>query len=174
VVTDAPQVNVYRNRNVLPRALVVPRAELMPREAMLPRLRDPAFDPRQLVLLEPGAAAAPAPAALSGEVLGMDYPNPNEVLLEVKASASGFLLLSDVFYPGWRAFIDGQEVPVLRANYLFRALALPPGNHRVRFVFRPTAWEVTLAISLLTWLAIAGVGSVAILRARGRRRVNQP
>ena len=50
-------------------------------------------------------------------------------------------MLTDPYYPGWRAFVDGEETPILRADYLFRAIALPPGSHEVRFVFAPPSLQ---------------------------------
>jgi hypothetical protein len=75
--------------------------------------------------------------------------------IEARAPAGGFLVLTDPFYPGWRAYVNGDETPILRADYLFRAVALPPGTHTVRFVFAP--WSLERGITL----SLAGVGVAA-------------
>ena len=64
------------------------------------------------------------------------YAN-TEIEVRVDAPDGGFLLLNDVWHPWWRATIDGAPVEILRANVIFRAVALPPGEHVVRFAFNP-------------------------------------
>ena len=61
----------------------------------------------------------------------------SEVEIRTRSAVDAFLVLSDAHYPGWRAWVDGQEQPVLRANYDFRAVSLAGGDHRVVFKFRP-------------------------------------
>jgi hypothetical protein len=80
------------------------------------------------------------------------YAN-TETIVEVDAPGGGFLVLNDVWHPWWRAEVDGKPVPVLKANVLFRAVALEPGRHQVRFTFRPFlgAWQqlkATLALKV--------------------------
>ncbi len=64
-------------------------------------------------------------------------------------------MISEVFYPGWQATVDGQGVEILRANYAFRAVYLPPGKHRVRFSFLPLTFTAGALISGLTLAALA-------------------
>ncbi len=60
---------------------------------------------------------------------------------EVDSGAEGYLFLSDPFYPGWQAELDGEPVPILRADYAFRAVATPAGSgHTVTMTFRPASW----------------------------------
>jgi uncharacterized membrane protein YfhO len=79
-----------------------------------------------------------------------------------------WFFLSDACYPGWRAFVDGQPRPIRRANYSFRAVALPPGEHEVRFVYAPTSFRAGLFASLVTLLGLVAAGVVQALRRRGR------
>jgi hypothetical protein len=69
-------------------------------------------------------------------------------------------VLTDPYYPGWRAYVDGVESPILRADYLFRAVALGPGAHVVRFVFTPRSLERGMALSLAG--AVIAVGAILI------------
>jgi uncharacterized membrane protein YfhO len=62
-----------------------------------------------------------------------------EVVVEVDAPMGGYLVLNDPYQPWWFAEVDGGEAPLLRANVLFRAVAVPAGRHQIRFAFRPLA-----------------------------------
>jgi hypothetical protein len=76
----------------------------------------------------------------------------NRLKLRVHADAPGWLVLSDVWYPGWLAYVDGVLVSIYRANYLFRAVQLSAGNHDIEFVYRPISFWLGLSISLVTWI----------------------
>jgi uncharacterized membrane protein YfhO len=64
--------------------------------------------------------------------------------------------LSEVFYPGWRAWVDNREVPVLRADYLFRAVELPAGAQRVRLLYDPLSFKIGAGLFAVTMLALSG------------------
>ena len=81
-----------------------------------------------------GAAALRRP----GSARIVSYRN-TEVILEADSPDGGFLVLNDLWHPWWFAEVDGKPAPILRANVLFRAVAMPPGRHTVRFRFRPVA-----------------------------------
>jgi hypothetical protein len=76
--------------------------------------------------------------------------NPNQLVAEFEAGEGGWLVVSDVWYPGWRAWVDGVETQILHANYLFRAVELTPGNHQVVFAYRPLSFYAGVVISLVT------------------------
>ena len=77
----------------------------------------------------------------------------------VEALVPGFLVLSDTFYPGWKAEVDGNPTEIYRANYAFRAVPVDAGNHTVKFFYTPTHWKVGILISSASLLiAIAGLG----------------
>jgi uncharacterized membrane protein YfhO len=90
---------------------------------------------------------------------------PDAIHLTARTSAEAYLVLSEVYYPGWRAYVDGRAVPILRANYAFRAVYLEPGYHEVRLVFEPLSWKVGLGISVATWFGLIAWG---LLSWRGR------
>jgi len=62
--------------------------------------------------------------------------------------------MSEVYYPGWCAKVNGRPARILPANFAFRAVYLEPGAHRVRMIFLPLSWFVGLGISVLTWCAL--------------------
>ena len=86
-----------------------------------------------------------------------------EVRLDVEAKAAGHVVLLDTFYPGWHAEVDGREQPIRAADLAFRAVAVPPGRHTVRFFYRPTSVIAGGALSLAALLAI-GVCLIGLRR----------
>jgi hypothetical protein len=79
----------------------------------------------------------------------------NYVRFNLSAEGDGFLVLSDVWYPGWKARVDGMDTPILRANYLFRAVPVSNGEHTVEMIYQPPSFLAGLAVTLL---AILGLG----------------
>jgi uncharacterized membrane protein YfhO len=93
-----------------------------------------------------------------------------EVRVAVSPSAPGYLVLTDAFYPGWTARVDGQERPILLANYFYRAVAVEPGDREVVFAYRSRPFEIGRRISAATLLATAvGFGVVGVAGRRRRR-----
>lgn len=91
---------------------------------------------------------------------------PNRVEIDVTSSIQGLLVLADTYYPGWRAFVDGEERSILRADHLFRAVAVPAGRSQVVFEFKPVANAVGAGISLGTVLLALGAILLGFFRAR--------
>ena len=93
----------------------------------------------------------------SPATIGFEAYSPNEIRLRVDTPADAYLVLSEVWYPGWQATVDGVPTPVLRANYAFRAVRLEPDQHRVHMTYAPRSWGLGLAISGLTLLILVGL-----------------
>ncbi|MBR4923540.1 MAG: YfhO family protein, partial [Bacteroidaceae bacterium] len=87
---------------------------------------------------------------------------PNRLKYEVNSNTGGTIVFSEIYYPGWRSSIDGQEVLHGRANYILRAMNVPAGQHEVEFCFDPVSLHVTeniafIALGLLGLLAVAAL-----------------
>lgn len=122
---------------------------------------EPPVEARPLVTPGPADPRLPLPPAPDATSLGrvaLVEDTPTRVGLSVEATAPAFLVLSDTYYPGWQATIDGVATPVLLANYNFRAVFVPPGAHRVTFSFEPTSVRLGFAISLVTWALVIVAG----------------
>ena len=87
------------------------------------------------------------------------------VVIETDAPVPAWLVLSDSYYPGWQATLDGVAVPIHRANFLVRAVRAPAGRHQVVFSYRPPLLRAGMIASALAWLLAAGL--VVFGRARG-------
>ena len=79
------------------------------------------------------------------------------------------LVLTDTDYPGWRATVDGVEVPIVRVDTLFRGVVLPAGTHEVRFEFAPWSVRFGVAVSGVASVVIAGAVAWTLRRPRGAR-----
>ena len=124
---------IYENPAAMDRVLFATAAR---RADFAQMLRDgvwPDVDLATTVLLETAAAASPR---RPGRVRIVSYRN-KAVIVEADSPDGGWLVLNDVWHPWWFAQVDGQPAEMERANVLFRAVAVPPGRHTVRFVFRP-------------------------------------
>lgn len=173
-------VKVYENLNALGRAFVVHRAwAAASEEEAVERMQAADFDPSAEVVVESGGRAAPLPGNWVDpeEVRVVSYV-PERVEVEVDLAAPGYLVLTDANYPGWHAWVDGEEVEVLTADLLFRAVRLEAGTHRVVFAFRSMTARIGAAISLSGMTGLLGLlavhvynwGADAANRVRRRRR----
>jgi hypothetical protein len=157
-------VTVYENLNAYPRAWFPKTVEVRESPAdILWRVRADGFDGRKVALIQ----------ARNGPALGIDATQPDapgsisygdrrpdHLSLTTSAPGSRVLVLSEMFFPGWHAFIDGKETPIYRANYLFRAVQVPGGTHEVSFTYRPGSalWGMTISLlASLIAILVAGV-----------------
>lgn len=120
---------------------------------------------REVLLERAPAAVPPAPGRERPSLVArLAEDRPERVVAEMTSDSEGLLVLADLFYPGWTAEADGRAVPILRADGVFRAVALPPGPHRVVFRYRPLSVWIGAALSaaaLLCILALARGGRPA-------------
>lgn len=140
-VAEFGDVRIYENQQALPRARFVPQARVFKHEAMLAELARPGFDPERRVLLERAPPVEFMWTDRDGKGnVEIVLDAPERIGIRAQASTNGFLVLSDTYFSAWRASVDGERVEVLRANYAFRAVPLPAGEHEV--VFEYDAWTV--------------------------------
>jgi hypothetical protein len=133
---------VYENPRALPRVMVVGTWQLVDFDRLYQTGWPAGVDPRRTVLLKRAPAGVAAGGSRRpGAARIVRYANA-EVDVSVDAPDGGLLLLNDVWHPWWRATVDGHPVEILRANVIFRAVALPPGRHAVHFRFEPFAGAV--------------------------------
>jgi len=153
------EVRVYENEGCLPRAFVVGQARVLPdpqerKEALL------GLRPQREVILEeapsPGVPADASGLWMPAEIVSYGV---NEVLIQVDLAHGGYLVLSDAYFPGWKAYDtrpgeSEQEIPLLRANGAFRAVALGSGEHVVRFKYTPLSLKLALFVSFLAAVVV--------------------
>ncbi len=163
-----PTVNIYRNAHVLPRAFVVHESWTVPdQEQAFAAIHRSEFDPATMVVVENGHTLAPTTSG-DWEATVVSYSN-NEISLQASTSLPGYLVMSEVYYPGWKVQVDGRPAELKRANYAFRAVFLPPGAHQVRFHFQSTTLTTGVACGVLTWIALAAVAVGRLVSMRRSR-----
>ncbi len=151
---------IYENPLALPRATLVYRARVVPDPAaLLDSLRSPLRDFAGECLLDREPGVAPGPPG-AGRVRVTRY-GLHEVALEVETPSPALVRLADLYYPAWRVEVDGRPAPLLRADFLLRAVAVPAGRHRVRFHFVDASLGrgvLVSALALLVSLSLVGFG----------------
>ncbi len=163
---------LYRDEEAPPRAALVHRVEQIEDELQVyQRMEQPDFSIKHLAITEaplPEGFALPKPLKPgAAEEVTITAYEPNRVAFDTKASTAAILVLSDNYHPGWRATVDGQPVPVVRANRVMRAVPVPAGEHRVEMRYLPTSFVVGAIVSLLALLGLIGGYIVVRGRARG-------
>ena len=142
-------IRVYHNRHVLPRAFIVYQAEYAANpDAALARLLEETFDLRTQVILEgatPDLIADVLPKTGQARIVRYE---PERVVIETNTPTDGFLVLTDTYMPGWQVQVGGQPTELYIADYAFRAVRVPAGQHRVEFAYAPSSFSVGAALSL--------------------------
>ena len=164
---------LYRNNNNLPRAFLVKDHKVVEREEEFARFfSEPGFDARKTALLEIAPKRleilrkAPSLSDLEPAVELKVYEH-NRMVIEVQTPEAALLFMSEAYYPGWKAYVDNGQEEILRANYVFRAIPLGPGSHRIEVIYDPLSFKVGFSITMVT-LFVLLISRVIPRRFRGR------
>jgi hypothetical protein len=170
------EIRIYENKNVLPRAFVVHDFKVLPdHEDIFGELTSDEFDPGAYVVLEeepPNSGGVPRSRGEGSTARIVDY-DPNRVSIEVNAVSAGFLVLSDLYYPGWKALVDGENEKVYKADYAFRAVPVEKGSHFVELVYDPWSFKLGLGTSACALAVLIG-SSAWLLASRARAPAGAP
>jgi hypothetical protein len=158
-------VRILENREALPRAWIVHSARQADPEEALELLGSDAVDPRETALVEGTPPDLAEPDDASEDRASVTGYEAGRIRLETSTGAAGLLVLSEPYYPAWKAYVDGERVPLYRADYLLRAVPVPAGEHRVELRYESWTLRLGTAISLLTGLVLA---AVVLLQIRDR------
>jgi hypothetical protein len=145
------QMNLYELPTPMPRASLLHDVVVKPKdEDALALLASPTFDPRRTVILaeQPGMSVPQAGTSPSQATFSM--LNPDRLLIQTNDNEPGILLVSELFYPGWKAWVDGKPAEILRADVALRAVLLDGGKHTVEMVFGPNSVKLGMALSGIT------------------------
>ena len=154
-------VKIYENLDALPRAFFVSNWEWQPDVAnSVAVLQDPNFDPRQTAvlvgestennLIEGGISTETAVATLTQFA-------PEQITIQTETADPALLILTEAFYPGWQATIDGNPTAIYQADAYFQAVFVPVGEHEIEFVFEPDSFRYGRMLTMI------GLGTVLLL-----------
>ncbi len=163
---------VHRLSHVAPRAWLVYQVEEAEDNAALSRLDAFDFDPSQIALVPPDTSISVEghpPEAEIGQIQ-IVHRTPGSISLNVSAPAGSLLMLSEIYYPGWRATVDGQIVPILRADYILRGVPIPAGEHQVQVFYQPVTLTWGAVLSGVTLIAAALAGFWTKLNRKALKR----
>ncbi|MDA8217349.1 MAG: YfhO family protein, partial [Dehalococcoidales bacterium] len=166
-------VAAFRNRDAMPRAFVVHQTRTAANEdEAWSQLLAADFDPRaqavlgpndspgllaDLASLNPFAAGTDGPAseaaAASADGVEVKELTDGRVVLQASLTERGFVVLSDAYFPGWHAYVDGSEATIMRADWLFRAVEVPAGEHEIEMRYEPSSMNIGWLMGGLAMLA---------------------
>ena len=164
LVYEDKSVAVLESDQALPRAFLVYDWERKDEKyEIIDTLLAPDFSYKDKILIEDFKKD---PQGSGEDKVSFEFYSENESILEVETSKNGLLFISDTFYPGWRAFIDGRETQIYRANYDFRAIEVAEGIHSIKFVYLPESFFNGLKISLISLIILLSLPFYHLLNKR--------
>jgi hypothetical protein len=168
---------VYRLEGSLPRAWVVGAQHPVDGdEAALDAITRAGFEARRVAVTERRVPGLPTEARLAGRPpAGGDARivryEPERVVVRSRTTRPALVVLADTQFPGWRAEVDGEEVPVERVDYVFRGVPVGPGVHTVELRYEALSWRIGWIVSVVSF---AGLLVVVIVGLRRRRAPDAP
>lgn len=167
------EIRIYKNKQSFPRVYIVPQFRVTTEKdkEILPLLSTSEINFQSQVLLEEQPSFETNSKKLKKETVEaraeITEAADDRVVINTQSQQPGFLVLADTFYPGWKAFIDDRPTKIYRANFAFRAIVLPPGDHQVVFAYQPVSFKIGALITLVT-----GGGLVLFLVFKPRIKLN--
>ncbi len=158
-----PDAFVYERPNAMPRAWVTTAWEVLDDAATLDRIHAPDFDPHTTALVTTDPACTVVPTNRPAQVT-FETERANRLVVRVQ-SGGGLLIFSEVDSPGWEATVDGAPATAQRADYLLRAVCVPPGEHTVAWNYAPPRFRVGLGVTLTT-LGIVAIACIGLFRRK--------
>jgi len=147
---------VYRVGDLLPRAWVVYDVKIAADEEAFTVLNSDTFHPMETAILAEGVAPASLPqGSAPRSPAHLIEHSPGRLVLEVAPDKEGLLVISQPFYPGWRATVDGEPVPIYRTDYLLQGIEVQPGHHRVALTYRLSVMPAIVSLTMLV-VCVAG------------------
>lgn len=164
---------VYENQNALPRAYFVNTVQKATAMEILNKVKNNQFDPKEIAFVEDAELKVDRPDS-AASVKIEKYQDEN-IYLNVNASGNNFLFLGDTYLgKGWKAFVDGNETMIYRANHNFRGIVVPAGEHKIHFEYLPESFVITKNVALiLSSLVVLGLFVSIGLNFRKKKEVSE-
>lgn len=164
-VNSTGHATIYLNERHLPKVMLLRKSIVFDDNSkLLDYMSTRKFNPKKEILFSREAQFSDITSSSSDiskkeprvrqDAVEITKYNPREVEIEVSAKAKAFLLLNDTYYPGWKAYIDGEKVEIYRANFFLRGIKVPAGKHSILFVYDPISFKIGSVISAIGILII--------------------
>jgi hypothetical protein len=162
LVFDKNNTYIYENKNVLSRAFVIYNVSVKSEKDVISDLKNPSFNPVNTLLIDSEIDNLPSSNKTYEPVEILKY-SPNEIILQTNITQPGFLVLSEIYYPDWNAYVDGEQKEIFRAYHTLRAIDLDEGLHTVRFSCSSSSLDTGKLITFLTIIFLVIVISMKII-----------
>lgn len=163
LVFEDKTVQVYENKNVLPRAFLVHDfAVRQSNQEIIDQMLKPDFDLSKTVVLEENLPIK----SIKTKINKIEWleNKPEVIKLISESEQPGFLLLTNNFYPGWTAFVDSKKTKIYRADFTFVAVEMPEGKHLIEFHYQPQLFIYGGLISLFSWANLCLFSLILLLK----------
>ncbi|MCX5886583.1 MAG: YfhO family protein [Proteobacteria bacterium] len=160
---------LFELADYLPRAFLVNNYRVLNPETMKNEMLHGRVDFSRIALLEKDPNIRLIGGVTQGKIAFQDYRDEN-IVMHVSSESDALLILSDSYYPGWHAWIDGKETEIYRANYLFRGIVVTKGEHLITFSYQPAILKTGLIVSLLSF-SIWAIGLLITFLYRKRSKM---
>jgi uncharacterized membrane protein YfhO len=161
---------IYENRNVLPRVYFVNKAEQKTALEILNLIKQNSFDPREIVYIEDQYLKVSTIDSTS--YAEITRYSDEDIELNVNAAGNNFLFAGNTFTKGWKAFIDGNETKIYKANHGFLGLVVPNGKHKILITFSPDSFYMSrIVVLILSSLVMLGLLLVMFKYLSDKRKI---
>ncbi|TVQ00806.1 MAG: hypothetical protein EA359_15145 [Balneolaceae bacterium] len=160
-VYEGPEGFVLENTQVMPKAFFVDSLEVLPNQREVLREISSGFVPSAVAYIADDVSPD-VRTDTTATVLVTEY-NANRISIEISRREPGFLVLGEIWYPpGWKATLNGREIPVIRTNYVLRGFEIPPGNHTLEMVLEPVWYKTGNSLALTGTFFLLGIGFIGL------------
>lgn len=164
LISEMDGFQIYQNLNVLPRISIYGNyVVLQDKKLEIAKIYEKNFDPKKTLILEEKIPSYNIQEGDVAKVSNIKY-STNEVLFTTETQKDSLVFISDNYYPGWKASVDGVVTPIYIADYTFRAIPVHSGTHNVKLYFDPKSFDIGLIISSVSGLLLILLGFIIIKR----------
>jgi len=157
---------IYQRATALNRAYLVGKYTVISdSQSILNAIYDPQFDLSSTAILETDLSDHQKLQPPTNSQVSIDSYQENQVKISASADTNTLLVLTDAYYPGWKVYVDGKQTPIYRANYAFRAIYLPSGDHQVLIIYSPDSFKIGLMITAASLLGIV-IASIYLIQTK--------
>lgn len=157
LVLQNHKYRLYKNTRAFPRSFVVHNALVLEdRNTILQHMTSSRFRPMSYAIIDQPIDGLLSETTLPNPVPSVVKHALHQVTVKATLTQPGLLVLGDMYYPGWRAFVDARETKIYRANHVMRAVFVPEGEHTVEFSYRPLSLKIGAIVSFMAFVCVVG------------------